>query len=65
MQKSFPDLESAEKAVKDGEAWGIVHIPSNFSKQFLKRLWSSIDADEETLRLSSVDVSSCLENLKE
>ena len=57
MQKLYPDLASGEKAVRDGKAWGVVHTPANFSNKFLKRLWSSIDADKETLRLSSIDVS--------
>ncbi len=34
----------------------MVETPANFSKYFLKRLWSSIDADEETLNRSSINV---------
>ncbi len=38
------------------QIWGVVETPGNFSKYFLKRLWSSIDADQETLNKSSINV---------
>ena len=55
-QVNYPDYESAYRAVKDGEAWGVIRTPANFSKNLLTRLWSSIDASEETLNKSSIRV---------
>lgn len=43
-------------AVKEGKAWGRLSLPANFSRNFLKRLWSSIDADQETLNASTISV---------
>lgn len=56
-QVNYPDYNSAYQAVKDGQAWGVIHTPANFSKYFLTRLWSSIDAEKETLNKSSIEVS--------
>lgn len=42
--------------------WGMVETPANFSKFFLKRLWSSIDADVETLNKSSINVKNIKKN---
>lgn len=55
-QVDYPDYESAYQAVKEGNAWGVIQIPTNFSKSLLTRLWSSIDATEETLNKSSIEV---------
>lgn len=54
--KYFADEAEAYRAVEKGEVWGRLILPANFSKNFLKRLWSSIDADVETLNKSSINV---------
>ena len=57
--KYYSDEAEAYRAVEKGQAWGRLILPGNFSKNFLKRLWSSIDADVETLNKSSINVGKC------
>ena len=52
----YDDMSSAILAVEEGDVWGAIEFRSNFSRYFLKRMWSSIDADQETLNGSSVNV---------
>eukprot|EP00095_Tigriopus_kingsejongensis_P001800 maker-scaffold10_size831480-snap-gene-0.20 protein:Tk01800 transcript:maker-scaffold10_size831480-snap-gene-0.20-mRNA-1 annotation:"ABC transporter " len=58
----FETKDEAEGAVKRGEAWGMAVIPEEFTKYFLKRLWSSLDVDNETLVQSSIEVNLDMSN---
>ena len=39
------------------QVWGVVRAPANFSQSLLKRLASAMDASNDTLNQSSVNVS--------
>lgn len=54
----FETDELAREAVAKGEVWGMAIVPETFTKYFLKRLWSSLDVDNETLVQSSIQVQS-------
>ena len=53
----FDNETVALKAVEDGLAWGSLVVPEDFSRSFLKRLWSSFEADNETLASSTIKVT--------
>jgi len=56
VRRHFADRASALAAASDGLTWGVIETPQNFSRFFLKRLWNSIDADQDTLNGSSINV---------
>jgi hypothetical protein len=56
VRRDFSNYASARAAVEDGEAWGLMVAPGNFSQKLLQRLVSSMDATEETLNGSSINV---------
>lgn len=52
----FGTEEAALDAILDGKVWGMLVLEKNFSKALLNRLWSSLEADEQTRFDSSVHV---------
>jgi len=46
--------EEGLASVENGETWGLLVVQSNFSDAFITRLWSAIDADNQTMFDSSV-----------
>ncbi|TRY76558.1 hypothetical protein TCAL_02660 [Tigriopus californicus] len=58
----FETDELAREAVAKGEVWGMAVFPETFTKYFLKRLWSSLDVDNETLIQSSIQVNLDMSN---
>ncbi|XP_059488406.1 ABC transporter G family member 23-like [Neocloeon triangulifer] len=56
VQELFPDVESAQEAVRKGHAWGALYFTDNYTDALVARaaLWK--DADNETLDQSEMRV---------
>jgi len=54
--------EEGLSAVENGDTWGLLVLQSNFSDALVNRLWSAIDADNQTLFDSSISVKLDMSN---
>lgn len=56
LLKTYSDKEEALQAVKDGKAWGLLHMSSNFSNALLDRMFNPLDADARVRNQSKIMV---------
>ncbi|RVE39929.1 hypothetical protein evm_015421, partial [Chilo suppressalis] len=55
-QIHYANLSAAQDAVKQGHVWGVLFFNENYSDSLVARLALADAADEETVRLSDVQV---------
>jgi hypothetical protein len=55
-QRYFGTLEEANEAVLKGEAWGSIHIRSNFSNALIDRALYGVETTNDTIMASTIDV---------
>ena len=57
LLRPYSTNEEAVAAVKNGEAWGVVSMTSNFSAALLERMFNALEADADTRNQSKISVS--------
>ncbi|XP_022701989.1 ABC transporter G family member 20-like isoform X5 [Varroa jacobsoni] len=56
IQRPYADLDEALASVERGETWGVIHIGHNYSTALQYRFLLGIEADNETIEESTVDI---------
>jgi hypothetical protein len=55
--QTFSHRDEALDAVKEGRAWGLLSISSNFSSALLDRMFNPLEADQRVRNQSKIMVS--------
>jgi hypothetical protein len=56
LQVPYPSPETAQDAVRRGDAWGVLYFTENFTDALVARMALGKDSDEETLDQSEIRV---------
>ena len=56
QQHYYESIHSATEAVKDGDAWGVVYFPVNYTDELVARMYLGKAAEQETLDGSEIRV---------
>ncbi|OQR77411.1 ABC transporter G family member 20-like, partial [Tropilaelaps mercedesae] len=56
IQRPYADLDEALASVERGETWGVIHIGHNYSTALQYRFLLGIEADNDTIQESTVDI---------
>jgi len=52
----YEDVVSGKAAAQDGDIWGLLYFKENFSSAYVSRMTSPVNADQEVLAASTVEV---------
>ncbi|CAH0763232.1 unnamed protein product [Diatraea saccharalis] len=55
-QIQYANLSAAQRAVREGDAWGVLYFNENYTDSLVARLALADTADEETVHLSDIQV---------
>jgi huntingtin len=55
-QITYTSIQAAKDSVRHGITWGAIHIPRNFSQDFISRVYACTTADNETLQGSTIKI---------